>query len=91
MFDQNLIPAYMILAVAAYFFQRNIRLLINEEKLNQYIERSPKAVFWINKYGIEKTRLWARRYFFPAGALVAFMMASAAIWKISVLLRISGN
>lgn len=49
---------------------RNIIHLTNENKMMEYLESSPKAKLWVNKFGIEKTAKLTKSFFLPLGCLI---------------------
>ena len=61
----------LIAALAGGFFLvRNIIHLTNKKKMMDYLETSPKAKLWVNKFGIEKTASLTKSIFLPLGCLV---------------------
>ena len=67
--DDFLFPLIVTLA-GGYFFIRNIIYIKNEEKMLMYLKTSPKAKFWVDKFGIEKTASLAKSIFLPLGSLI---------------------
>jgi len=80
-----LFPILAVLA-GAFFLIRNIRLLLNPEKMDHYLRTSPKARRWVEKYGIEQTTALSKKYFFPLGCLVAGFLLCVGLWSLAAIL-----
>lgn len=63
------VPLIATLA-GGFFLVRNIIHLTNEQKMMEYLETSPKAKLWVNKFGMEKTASLTKSIFLPLGCLV---------------------
>ena len=65
-----------------YFLLRNISYLRDESKLKIYLESSPKAKLWVQKFGLEKTILLSKKYFLPLGIIVASVLLVIGLWNL---------
>ncbi|MEN8134952.1 MAG: hypothetical protein ABFS18_05380 [Thermodesulfobacteriota bacterium] len=83
--EQFLFPI-LITTAGAIFLIRNITHLLNEEKLRNYVENSPKAKLWVKKFGVEKTIILSRKIFLPLGILIACGLIGVGAWSIINLL-----
>jgi len=88
MLTSDMAPAILIIGVASYFLIRNVRMLMNRELIERYLDRSPKAVYWVNKFGVEKTTELAKKYFLPAGIAVSCLMIGLGAWKLISLIQL---
>lgn len=70
-----------------YFLIRNAIYLKNENKLREYVESSPKAKFWVNKYGVEETILHTKRHFLPLGIFVSCGLLGVGLWNLLILVK----
>jgi hypothetical protein len=82
----SLIYPLLCIFAGSFFLYRNIRMLKEDGKLREYLEKSPKAKLWINKLGMEKTISLSKKYFLPLGCIVAATLLSVGIWSLSVTL-----
>ncbi len=83
--EQLLFPILAILA-GGYFLIRNIIHLLNEEKMMVYLQTSPKAKMWVNRYGIEKTAILTKKIFLPLGSLVATVILGVGVWSLITIM-----
>ncbi len=81
------IPAMAFLG-GAYFLWRNLRLFRNEELLKHDLSTNPKAEFWVQKLGFEKTLNLTKKVFLPLGLLVSAGMFSVGVWGLLAILRV---
>jgi hypothetical protein len=79
--EQLLSPILLVIA-GSYFLFRNVSYLRNEEKLKQYLEKSPKGQIWVNKIGMEKTLKRSKSIFLPLGITIALVLLGAGIYSI---------
>jgi outer membrane lipoprotein-sorting protein len=82
--EQLIFPILVTLA-GAYFLIRNIIHIRNEEKIQHYVETSPKARLWVKKYGEEKTIYLTKKYFLPLGILVSALILGMGLLTLSRL------
>lgn len=73
---------YAICGFGLFFLLRNFSLLKNDDKLKTFLESNRKARFWINKFGIERTIGFSKRYFLPLGILVSMSFVILGVWGI---------
>ncbi|MCB1642868.1 MAG: hypothetical protein KDI37_14145 [Xanthomonadales bacterium] len=66
-----LIYSIFSLAAGAYFLVRNIRLMRDENALREYLSKSPKALVWVQKYGVEGAMRMARDSSLRLGLVMA--------------------
>ena len=85
--EAYIFPVITFLA-GGYFLFRNISHLRDEEKLRHYVETSPKAKLWVNKFGIEKTVALSKKIFIPLGILVSCVLLGIGSWAIYNLIQI---
>ena len=86
--ETYIFPIIALLA-GGYFLFRNISYLRNEEKLRHYVETSPKAKLWVNKFGIEKTIDLSKKTFVPLGIVVSCILLLVGAWGIYNLIQTS--
>jgi uncharacterized membrane protein YbaN (DUF454 family) len=79
---------YPVLATfaGAFFLIRNLIHLRNEDRLRAYLETSPKAKFWVNKFGMEKTVSLSKKIFLPLGCVIGAGLFSVGAWSLSVIM-----
>ena len=83
--EPYIFPAIATLA-GVFFLIRNIIYFRDDEKLREYIEKSPKAKLWIKKYGTEKTMALTKKIFLPLGILVSCGLLGVGLWGLLNLL-----
>jgi hypothetical protein len=83
--EQFLFPVLVTVA-GAIFLVRNINYLLNEDKLRNYVENSPKAKLWVKKFGVKKTIILSKKIFLPFGIIVSFGLLGFGAWSIINLL-----
>ena len=76
--EEQLIPIGITVA-GLIFLTRNIVMYLNSEKLEEYVNTSPKAKLWVSKFGKEKTIQLSKTIFLPIGCMVsiAFILIGA--------------
>ncbi|MCB1634309.1 MAG: hypothetical protein KDI51_06925 [Xanthomonadales bacterium] len=82
-----LIYSIFSLAAGAYFLVRNIRLMRDENALREYLSKSPKALVWVQKYGVEGAMRMARDSSLRLGLVMAVGLMVAGgwwLWHVSV-------
>ena len=72
----------LLLMAGVYFGVRNVLLLRSESALRAYMQSSPKAVFWVRKYGLDGASKMARESFIPLGLVVSFGMIALSAWNL---------
>ena len=70
----------LIIAAGLYFGVRNLRMLRSEILLRDYIEASPQAAMWVQKYGVDGTMKLARETFLPLGIVVSVGFIGYGAW-----------
>lgn len=85
--ETYIFPIIAFLA-GGYFLFRNISYLRDEGKLRHYVETSPKAKLWVNKFGVEKTIDLSKKIFLPLGILVSCALLGIGSWGIYNLTQI---
>ena len=70
-----------------FFLVRNIIHLTNESKMMEYLETSPKAKFWVKKFGIEKTASLTKSIFLPLGCLVSLVLLAVGLRGLYIYLQ----
>ncbi len=83
--EQYLYPALATCA-GAFFLIRNFIHLRNEEKLRSYLQASPKAKFWVAKFGMEKTVSLSKTIFLPLGCVIGAVLFGIGSWGLSVIM-----
>lgn len=82
---EYLFPLICTLA-GGYFLIKNIVHLRNEKKLRHYLQTSPKAKRWVNKFGFEKTVTISRKVFLPLGCLLSLGLLGIGLWSLALVL-----
>ena len=72
----------LFLLGGVYFGLRNVQMLRSETALRKYIGCSPKAAFWVRKYGLDGAIAIAREAFIPLGVLVSLAMVGLSTWNL---------
>ena len=72
----------LFLLGGVYFGLQNIHMLRSETALRKYIGCSPKAAFWVRKYGLDGAIAIAREAFIPLGVLVSLAMVGLGAWNL---------
>lgn len=83
--EPSIFPVIATLA-GIFFLIRNSIYFRDEEKLREYIQRSPKAKLWIKKYGVEKTMSFTKKIFLPFGIVVSCGLLGVGLWGLLNLL-----
>lgn len=71
-----------------YFFIRNVRMLMNETRLLDYLNTSPKGKAWIAKFGLEKTVSLSKKYFIPVGCVVSLALFGIGVRNLIVMFQV---
>lgn len=69
-----------------YFLFRNIRCLNDQTKLEGLLTKSLTVKYCAVKFGNEKTIELSKKYFLPAGVIVAIIMICISSWDLFRLL-----
>ncbi|MEG0113888.1 MAG: hypothetical protein RR749_15890 [Comamonas sp.] len=72
----------IMLAAGLFFCFRNIRFLLNEHALREYMQNSPKAALWVKKYGLVGATKMARESFLPLGLVISVGMVAVSGWSL---------
>jgi hypothetical protein len=72
----------LCIVMGLFFLVRNIAMLRNEDKMRNYLETSPKATLWVNKFGLEKTMSLSKSIFLPLGCAVSLSLIGFGSWSI---------
>ena len=83
--DSLFFPLF-VLAIGLYFCFRNIRFLLNEHALREYMQNSPKAAPWVKKYGLVGATKMARESFLPLGLVISVGLVGVGGWSLWRLL-----
>ena len=75
------ILAILLFFIGIFFFLRNIKMYFNPGALKKYIETSPKASLWREKFGIEKAIKLSKSTFLPLGILVSIVFIVIGFWN----------
>jgi hypothetical protein len=75
------LPALMIVA-GLYFGLRNIRLLLSEAALRDYMQSSPKGAAWVARFGIERATKMAKGITVPLGIVVSLALVGMGAWAL---------
>lgn len=81
------ILSVVFLVAGIYFSVRNVRMLRNETALREYMQGSPKARFWVSKYGLDGATRLARKFFLPLGLIISFAMVGLSacnLWRLYI-------
>lgn len=70
---------FLSVAVGLYVGIRNVRLLMDEQALREYLRTSPKAANWVAKYGPDGAMRMARETL-PLGIVVAVVLFAIGAW-----------
>ena len=79
---EPLILSLLLVGGGIYFGFRNLRLLRNEVALREYMQRSPKAILWVRKYGLDGATKMARESFIPLGLAISAGMVTFGGWNL---------
>ena len=77
-------PYLSLIALLAgtFFLVRSLIFLASPEKLKSYLETSPKATIWRQKFGPEKTLRLAQRVFMPLAIVVSLVLISVGTYTL---------
>ena len=78
----------IILIVGIISLIRVARSYSNNEYLRNYIETSPKAIIWRNKFGVEKAMDITKKVFLPIGLVVSLALISFGAYTTAVSLNL---
>lgn len=79
---ETLALSLLMIAAGIYFGIRNVRLLTNEGALREYVQKSPKAVKWVNQYGVDGAMKMSRQSFLPLGIIMSIAMMGFGLWNL---------
>ncbi len=82
-----IIPTICLLA-GIYFFVRNIRLLMDQDRLAQFLATDPRGQFWAKRIGEERMFSISKNFFLPIGLVVSFILFSIGAWSLLQLIPV---
>lgn len=82
---ESIIVPVITIAAGIYFFFRNIALWRDEEKLASYVQNSPRARPWVEKFGVDRTIHLMKRVLLPMGMVIAVLLLGIGIWTLLAL------
>jgi hypothetical protein len=80
-----LLISAITLVAGLYFAFKNISYLKDPNELDYYLRSSPKAKYWVNKHGMDKTKEISKKYFIPLGLLVSIALTVAGIRSVVII------
>lgn len=79
---ETLVIALVLAVGGTYLAVRNVRFMRDEQALRQYMQTSPKATFWVRKYGFDGATQIARKTFIPMGIFASLLMMGTGVWML---------
>jgi len=86
--ENQIIPAVLTVA-GIIFLIRNIGMLFNHDKLVNYVQTSPKAKLWVNKFGEEKAISLTKSIFLPLGTAMCVAFIVIGIRTLAIINGVS--
>ncbi len=75
------------LTAGAYFFIRNLRMLMDEGRLRDHLTTRPSGQAWVGKFGLERAVSLNKKLFLPAGCVIALVVFGVGVRALIVMLQ----
>ena len=79
----NMLLFWLMPIAGAYFLIRNIRLMMDDDRLRSNLATSPQGKIWLNRYGMDKTVQLSKRLFLPLGAAGSLGLLGFGVYSLA--------